>query len=326
MLDEKISIIVPIYNVEKYIKKCIDSIIVQTYTNIEIILVDDGSPDNCGKICDEYKEKDSRIRVIHKENTGVSGSRNIGLQNITGTYVTFIDADDYIEKDMIEILYKALKEYNADISICGTNDLKSNYELKRQSKCKQIVEMDKKNALKELLNEQVFTCVCWAKLYNAKLFETLKFNEQTKIAEDLEILYKILDKCNKVVYVPENKYNYLLRENSATKEKFNKDWIREIEISKEILNFIEKNYSDIYEYAAKRYVRINITCVYKILKTSGNINDVKKLTNNIKPYYKYYLKSSYISKKYKIAVISLLINPGILINIYKLKNKIKKRK
>ena len=326
MLNEKISIIVPVYNVERYLRKCIDSIIAQTYTNLEILLLDDGSLDHSGKICDEYKEKDNRIKVIHKKNTGVSSTRNEGLEIITGEYVTFIDADDYVETDMIEVLYKSLKKYEADISICGTTDLDSDYKTVRQSKCKQTIEMDKKNALKELLNEEVFTCVCWGKLYKVTLFQNLKFNEKTKIAEDLEILYKILDKCNKVVYVSEKKYNYILRNDSATKKEFNKDWLREIEISKEILDFIDKNYKDIYIYAAKRYVRINVTCILKILNTTCNTEDILELRKNIKPYYKYYLKSTCVGKKNKIRLIILLINPKILINLYKIKNKIRERK
>lgn len=116
--DELISVVVPIYNVEKYIEKCIDSIINQTYTNLEIILVDDGSPDKCGKICDEYAKRDKRIKVIHKENGGVSSARNIGLDNLNGEYVTFIDADDYISNNYCEELLNALKTENADCVAC----------------------------------------------------------------------------------------------------------------------------------------------------------------------------------------------------------------
>ena len=112
MDKDLISIIVPIYNVEKYIKKCIDSIINQTYTNLEIILVDDGSPDNCGKICDKYKEKDDRIKVIHKKNGGLSDARNAGIDIATGEYITFIDSDDYVAENYIEVLYNLCKEQN----------------------------------------------------------------------------------------------------------------------------------------------------------------------------------------------------------------------
>ena len=325
MSKEKISVIVPVYNVEKYLKKCIDSIIAQTYTNLEIILLDDGSKDDSGKICDEYKEKDNRIIVIHKKNTGVSSTRNEGLKNITGSYVTFIDSDDYIEPDMIEILFNAIKKYNSDISICGTNDFNENYDLVKQSKCNRMIEMDKKSALKELLDEEAFKCVCWGKLYDVKLFNNIKFNEKTKIAEDLEVIYRLFDICDSIVYVPENKYNYIYRKNSVTKEIFNENWIREIEISKEILDFIKKKYSDIYEYAAKRYVRINVTCILKILNSTYNKNDIIQLRNNIKPYWKYYIKNKYGRKKFKIIILILLFNVDLLIYLYKIINKFKER-
>lgn len=117
-MNNLISVIVPVYKVEKYIKKCIESIINQTYENLEIILVDDGSPDNCGKICDEYAKKDKRIKVIHKENGGVSSARNLGLEKSNGQYITFIDSDDWIEEEYCEILLTTLKEQNADCAIC----------------------------------------------------------------------------------------------------------------------------------------------------------------------------------------------------------------
>ena len=114
-----LSIIVPVYNVEKYIERCIKSILNQSFTNFELILVDDGSPDNCGKICDEYKKKDSRIKVIHKKNGGLSDARNAGIERAKGEYIAFVDSDDFINKYMYEILYKNAKKWDADISICN---------------------------------------------------------------------------------------------------------------------------------------------------------------------------------------------------------------
>ena len=116
-MEELISVVVPVYNVEKYIDKCINSIINQTYKNLEIILVDDGSPDNCGNICDEYAKKDNRIIVIHKENGGLSDARNTGIEVSKGKYITFIDSDDYISDNYVSFLYNLIIEYKADISI-----------------------------------------------------------------------------------------------------------------------------------------------------------------------------------------------------------------
>ena len=125
-MSPKISIIVPVYKVEPYIHKCIDSILNQTFKEFELILVDDGSPDNCGNICDEYAKKDNRVRVIHKENGGISSARNIGLDVSNGEYIGFVDSDDYIKLDMYERLYNSCKVNNADISIIGTIEVDEN--------------------------------------------------------------------------------------------------------------------------------------------------------------------------------------------------------
>ena len=121
--QDLISVIIPIYNVEQYLDRCIDSVKKQTYTNLEIILVDDGSPDNCGKMCDEYAEDDKRIKVIHKENGGLSDARNAGIEIATGEYITFIDSDDYVSLDYVEYMYKLLKDAGAKLSICGVMDV-----------------------------------------------------------------------------------------------------------------------------------------------------------------------------------------------------------
>ena len=118
-MDEKISIIIPVYKVENYLEKCIDSILCQTYRNLEVILVDDGSPDKCGEICDRYAAKDNRVKVIHKKNAGVARARNDGIDIATGDYISFIDSDDWIAENAYEVLYNGLKEYNADCSVGG---------------------------------------------------------------------------------------------------------------------------------------------------------------------------------------------------------------
>ena len=122
MPTPKISVIVPVYKVEKYLNKCVDSIVNQTFTDIEIILVDDGSPDNSGKMCDDWSQKDRRIRVIHKENGGLSDARNRGIQESSGEYIIFIDSDDFIEPKMLEVLYNLATDHDADVAISGLCD------------------------------------------------------------------------------------------------------------------------------------------------------------------------------------------------------------
>ena len=177
-----ISVIVPIYKVEKYLHKCIDSILAQTYTNLEIILVDDGSPDNCGKICDEYAAKDSRIKVIHQPNGGLSAARNAGLDIATGDYIGFVDSDDYIAPDMYEKLYNALVKNDADMAICDYQRFGNELPYDEMSLTTEVITglqaMEKQNT--------VINCsfvVAWSKLYKSFIFSNVRF-PVGKINED----------------------------------------------------------------------------------------------------------------------------------------------
>lgn len=180
--SEKVSVIVPIYNVEKYLRKCIDSIIAQTYENIEVILVDDGSTDSCGVICDECAKEDSRIVVIHKKNAGVSAARNTGMAQCTGEYIFFVDSDDYLPMDSIEKLYDSLCVYEADISI-GIEEYfcyKDEKELHWKRPFRNPTEsfcMDQETALRELLKQDQFANSAWGKLYKRATFEGVFFPE-----------------------------------------------------------------------------------------------------------------------------------------------------
>ena len=322
-MENLISIIVPIYNVEKYLRKCIDSIINQSYSNLEIILIDDGSPDKCGKICDEYSKKDSRIKVIHKENEGVSSARNVGLDMISGKYITFVDPDDYIEKDMIKKLYDWIKEYDADISICGVINKDENYNILMKSKGQDIILLNRQDSFKELMEEYYFNNVCWAKLYKADLWKDIRFNEKTKIAEDFEVLCEIFKKINKtIVNTNECYYNWLCRNKSATKVGYNEDWQKEIDMTKNVMKYIELTYPNIMESAIKRYIRINIDCITKIIKYGYNIEKIDTLKNNIKPYIINALKNRRIPFRMKIKLLILYTNPKVYKIIIQLKEKV----
>ena len=169
-MEELISVVVPVYNVEKYIDKCINSIINQTYKNLEIILVDDGSPDNCGNICDEYAKKDNRIIVIHKENGGVSSARNIGIKNAKGKWITFVDSDDWIENDYVEKLSKIGIQNKAEVVLCGYNRINNN----DKQPINAIGEIKKYNSFEYLiktLNPQTGFGFCHMKLIKKEIIE-----------------------------------------------------------------------------------------------------------------------------------------------------------
>ncbi|MBX4258632.1 glycosyltransferase [Clostridium estertheticum] len=214
MNNPLISIIVPIYNVEVYIRNCVDSILGQSYENLEIILVDDGSPDNCGDICDEYRSKDKRIKVIHKKNGGLSSARNAGIDIASGDYLGFIDSDDWIERDMYESLYNAIIEHKADISVCGRYIVEGD-KITTISDSEKAQVFTRSEALSELVLDEYsgMKNFAWDKLYKKELFDDIRYPEG-KYYEDIFTTYKLFSKSNKIVDIKSPKYYYLLREDS----------------------------------------------------------------------------------------------------------------
>ena len=212
MEKDLISIIIPVYKVEKYLEKCIESVLKQTYTNLQIILVDDGSTDNSGKICDEYAKKDSRIEVIHKANGGLSDARNVGISKAKGRYIGFVDSDDYIKEDMYEVLLNLIIEYNADISICNLYDVIDGKEYIR-NKENGIQEYSRLDILKEVLLDKNIQSYAWNKLYKKELFDEIKYPIGKKY-EDIGTTFYVFEKCDKIVVTSEPEYYYLKRSDS----------------------------------------------------------------------------------------------------------------
>ncbi len=216
-MNDLISIIVPIYNVEKYLKKCLESIINQTYENLEIILVNDGSTDRCGEICEEFTKKDKRIKVIHKENGGLSDARNVGIKNAMGSFIGFVDSDDYIHETMYEMLYHDLKKYDGDIAICEFQDVDENgkgLEVFKKSNSTEGVEiLNKIDALHLLIEGRCIQSAAWNKLYKIELFKNIEF-PKGRVIEDRATMYKIFDKVNKIINNKKVCYYYVQRKNS----------------------------------------------------------------------------------------------------------------
>ncbi|WP_117149468.1 MULTISPECIES: glycosyltransferase [Paraliobacillus] len=215
-MDQKISVIVPIYQVEKYLSKCIESIINQTYSNLEIILIDDGSPDRCFEICDKYASMDKRIVVIRKENGGLSDARNAGLAIATGEYISFIDSDDYIHLSFYEVLLGLILTNDADIAQCDFSEL---YDLdtnmvKVFDSTKEILILNNIECLNNLYNQNhARTVVVWNKIYRKDVLKGISF-PVGKVHEDLLTTYKIFYRANKVVYTSEQMYYYVQRQDS----------------------------------------------------------------------------------------------------------------
>lgn len=282
--NELVSIIVPVYNVEKYISECIESIINQTYKNLEIILVNDGSTDNSLKICNTYKDKDDRILIIDKRNGGLSDARNYGINIARGKYFCFIDSDDYVDEKYVELLYKAIKENNVDLALCNivsVNDDKIALE-------KFTYDNSYIKSGKEILNDyynghHVEDIVAWNKMYSRELFNEYRYNVG-KIHEDEFLTYKILYNLDKVAIVGIELYNYRKNNASIVNKKFNIKRLDMLEAFEERLEFFkEKNERKLYIETLSEYMGL-LRVFY--IRTRKNINNSKNIQKNIIKKYK----------------------------------------
>lgn len=210
-----ISVIVPVYKVEKYLDRCVQSIVDQTYKNLEIILVDDGSPDNSPAMCDAWAEKDSRVRVIHKENGGAASARNAALDVIQGEYIAFTDSDDYIDVNMFSALYASIERNNSDISMCELHNVDLNGAILDSPKLQcEHVKSESRDALVCLVEmSSICYCVLYNKLYKRYLWENVRFPAY-RIYEDEAVLANIYARSKSISYVPESLYYYVQSPNS----------------------------------------------------------------------------------------------------------------
>lgn len=226
-MEQKVSVIVPIYKVEPYLKRAVASILHQTYHNLEIILVDDGSPDQCGKICDDYAKEDNRITVIHKENGGLSDARNAGLDAAHGEYIVFVDSDDFIAEDYVETLMRCLKKYDADVAMCSyavTASVELDESIFKASRDETVEVCDRRELLNNLYDanhkDATYFIVSWNKIYKASLWQDVRF-PKGRIHEDEATTYKIYDRAQKGVYLHRPLYGYFTAPSSITRDRFN---------------------------------------------------------------------------------------------------------
>lgn len=317
--NELISIIIPIYNTERYLHKCIDSVINQKYKNIEIILVNDGSTDNCGKICDKYAKEDRRIKVIHKKNQGVSAARNSAIEICTGEYIGFIDSDDWIEEDMFEVLHNKIIEYEADISICNICEDYSNKGID------DVMLYNKHEFCIEMFIGNSFEGYLCNKLFRSNLFDKVRLDEDIGIVEDLLLIYKIINSNEdlKVIYTKKELYHYIQRDDSAlNKKQFSKTLYSKIRAFKYIYEDSLNSYPNLSEYIFKRYIEENIDVAK--LYANSNCNDKKyilEVRKNILENYKDIIQCKSFNIKQKLSIFMIKTNLKLFISIYNIFSK-----
>lgn len=262
MEEERISIIVPVYNVEKYLPTCLDSLVEQTYRNLEIILVDDGSPDGCGKICDEYAEKDSRIKVIHKSNAGVAMARNSGLEHATGAYISFVDSDDWLDKNAYQILYQGLKQYRTQCSVgrCVHVVDNGNTLKYRKRKACSVWCCDSREAIKHVLNG---SSAIWNRLFQREIFDTVRF-PKGRVNDDEVVALHAYERCSRVVFLDSYTYFYRLRKNSITTSAFSLRNLDTYYNAQDNLAFIEEKAPELIPFAQRKCIRMLLYCYIKM--------------------------------------------------------------
>lgn len=279
-MNEKICIVVPVYNVEKYVEKCIESIIAQSYPNLEVIIVNDGSTDNSLNVCIESSKNDNRIKVVSKKNGGLSDARNFGMRFCTCELITFIDSDDYVSKDYIKNLYELMVKYNADISCTNYINFYEDNSFGNKVKHNYIKIFDSKDAIIDVLYQKNIANSAWGKLYKYKLFEDVSF-PKGKLCEDLGTFYKLFERASTVVYSSFQDYFYLQRKTSIMGSNFSEKKLDALEFANEI-------YSRYEEKKIKKAAesRICAECVNLLNQIPDDNKKVKSMViNELKKYY-----------------------------------------
>ena len=273
-----ISVIVPVYKVEKYLNKCVDSILSQTFKDFELFLVNDGSPDNCGKICDDYAKKDSRVIVIHKENGGLSDARNVALDRIKGEYVTFIDSDDYVAENHLESLYNALIFTKSDMAVSNMTSFSG--DSKNDNHYSPSTEIEVLNG-RDVFSTILHPCAC-SKLYNKQIFNEIRY-PVGRLYEDVFVYHEVLARISRLVLTGKNTYFYYIRPDSIMHQEY------KIQFT-DIIDAIELRVKKLEELGLQDIANDNRVFIYSRVAVAfanldASVPENKKRLNEIKRIY-----------------------------------------
>lgn len=291
-----ISVIVPVYKVENYLCACVDSIIAQTYDNLEIILVDDGSPDNCPAICDEYAEKDSRIKVIHKENGGLSDARNAGLSVMTGEYLMFVDSDDCLTENSVEVLYDIIDMNDCLLAIGSHQRFFSDTETLTTPNVVCVNVLTQKEAIRDMF---LNGCASWGRLYHVSIHKDILFPIE-EINEDEAIVLQILDKCDKVLMTNQIVYRYRCRPDSITTSSFSRMTVHWYYHCVTNLDWVKSHYPELEKYALDRLGNCIAYLLHQMALSGYSAPDISSmLLKDLRKGYRIYQKNCLSGRKEK---------------------------
>lgn len=282
MNNKKVSIIVPIYQVEKYLRRCVDSILSQTYENIEVILVDDGSKDNSGKICDTYQSE--KVHVYHKKNGGLSDARNYGLKKATGEYICFVDSDDYISARFVERLVCIAEEKNVSLAAVGFQEFSEDMIRTRDCEKNQqdVTIYQGIDAITQLYSNETYCNYAWNKIYKHSLFEDVSYPIGKKM-EDLGTTYKLIDKAGIVAYSTEKLYYYFQRDDSILHTLDDNFYQDKLEMAYARFNFIKEKYPELY-INYQSMLNMLLTCYANVKETEWMQNYINDIIPKVKHY------------------------------------------
>lgn len=325
-MNELVSIIIPVYNIENYLEECINSVEIQTYKNLEIILVDDGSSDKSRELCDEYAIKDDRVKVIHKKNGGLSEARNVGIETATGEYLYFLDGDDVIPTCAIEKLLNACENTCADVAFSGMKQFFDEVPAPHQNVENSVTVLDKTEAIRRMLLNDGCGHEAPAKLYKKIIWENESF-PKGKLYEDYATLYKIISRCKKIVILEENLYWYRIRKSSIMHSEIMQKNMQLLDISQEVTDYLEKNVPEVKEEA--RYLQmVTYLKLMKGILDNGfysflNEQDrIRKYVKSCRPL----LKKKFAKKKDILKAQSLLRSKHLFYMVYSLGERINMQK
>lgn len=262
-----ISVIVPVYNVEPFLRRSVESILNQTFRNLEVILVDDGSSDGSDDLCDAFAAKDPRVKVVHKANGGLSHARNVGIERASAPLIGFVDSDDFIEADMFQTLYDHMMASSAQISVCGVYDCFPGSVVTTQDTTSRFV-VDAKEAVEMALESRDFPLYVWNKLYEKRLFDGISFPEG-KVYEDAFVMIRLLDRAEKVAVTMEPKYHYIRRAGSVTTKPYTPADLDIIEAHDSNYRYIERKHPDLLPQAEFRCLWARFMALDKLIMADG---------------------------------------------------------
>lgn len=315
-MEPLISIIIPVYNVEKLLPRCINSLINQTYNNIEIILIDDGSTDNSLEICEEFSKRDSRIVIVKKQNGGQASARNIGLTYATGDYIAFVDSDDFVSENMYETLYKIIKKHDVDIVSCGHELVTEDTFFITDGNKNEVVILDEKKIFLELAKDKILRTYVWDKLYKREMFNGVFFPEGY-VFEDVRAITEVLCKASRVAITEQKLYGYTVRNGSTMTIRNAKRFRDEIIAYRYQLKVLSSRNSECEKYIEPKIAEI----IRYYIETLPSIRDEDELISLMKSYYKKHFRQLVIKSrrnlKNKISIVVCMLSPTVYLRFCK---------